>query len=643
MEERPSERPHEKRYHHGEERSPSRAKKSLKNEPSQCHYQNQETQTKKTGNGKINWSSTDREKVPSASDTLSAPYPANGHGHRSQLDPNWKLKQPGKVHSTLSKGGVKSGHAFKNSMDSRNDRPSDLRAHEGKKEPAAPLNGVVAINSGFLINGYPGKPATDNDGSGSESGYATPKKRKPQRGSVRGAEPATVTPEAVTHPKQEAEPPIPEQVEKAVSPSQLTAKAEATPGAARAKSVPGSTPGIPPLPPMGEPQRKNLDSKATAAFGKKYEDRPGKAKLNTSMAAKEDSWTLFKPPPVFPVDNSSAKIVPKISYASKVKENLNKASQAAGEASPAQLPGRPPQVPMSAMKTITSPSFTNGPLLGEGNGCPLSGSLFTAASTVPPATSLSGAENVAPPLEEGGSTAAAAPSPATGDPRKHGLFIYPHAPSSSNMQPPLPSGRQAAAPPAAPANQKVLVDIFQNQWGLSFINDPSAGPEGGTGSRWPAGKGVVAEVTFQGECPGDHAPLPKPHELDKRTSPQTLSSVLKACPPAVPGREGAAQAQPASPDGQKDAEAGSLGAIVFTSSKDPAVEALRASPTNPALALPREATCPKDMDRRSSWGSFDLKAAVNYHTKEMEYILNLQKQDPKRVVLYGETKDGPDQ
>ncbi|MGH0145386.1 UNVERIFIED_CONTAM: hypothetical protein FKN15_004677 [Acipenser sinensis] len=31
------------------------------------------------------------------------------------------------------------------------------------------------------------------------------------------------------------------------------------------------------------------------------------------------SWTLFKPPPAFPVDNSSAKTVPKISYASKVK------------------------------------------------------------------------------------------------------------------------------------------------------------------------------------------------------------------------------------------------------------------------------------------------------------------------------------
>ncbi|KAG8430279.1 hypothetical protein GDO86_018084 [Hymenochirus boettgeri] len=36
-----------------------------------------------------------------------------------------------------------------------------------------------------------------------------------------------------------------------------------------------------------------------------------------------DSWLLFKPLPVFPVDSSSARTLPKISYASKVKENLD--------------------------------------------------------------------------------------------------------------------------------------------------------------------------------------------------------------------------------------------------------------------------------------------------------------------------------
>ncbi|KAI1893411.1 hypothetical protein AGOR_G00123450 [Albula goreensis] len=678
MEERPSDRPHEKRYHHGGERSPSRTKTSLKNDPSQC--QHQETQTKKAGNGKINGSVTEREKTPSASDSVGIPYPANGNGHRSQLDSNWKLKQSGKAHPTLSKTGSRGGHGYRNSMDSRNDRTPDLRAYEGKKEPGTLPNGVVPLSSGLFTNGYPSKPSPDNDGSGSESGYATPKKRKSPRSGAKGVEPVTQPlQETTTNPlKQEPEPPIPEQTEKPAA-----TKVEAPASAARAKHAPVSTvapnPTAAPLPSC-EPQRKNSDSKATgSSFSKKHEDRPSKAKSNASSKEKEDSWTLFKPPPVFPVDNSSAKIVPKISYASKVKENLNKAAQAAGEvpaapspqSAPSQAPGRPSQVPMSAMKTITSSSFANGPLSGEGNGCSLSGPLFASASTV-------ALDNVAPGMEEGSGLTNSAPSSSssssssssatpsvsvTGEPRKHGLFVYPLAPSSSNMQPALPSGRQtdppAPTPAPAPTNQKALGDIFQNQWGLSFINDPSTGPEGGGAvPRHPSGKGKAPEVTFQGDCP---TPLPthgvleatpslKAPELEKRTSPQPHSSVLKLGPPPPPAltRDGTAQTQPSGPtDGQTDTEARSLSAIVFASPKEPpsvVVEALRASPTNGASSpLPRGPSHSKGLDRRCSWGSFDLKAAVNYHTKEMESILNLQKQDPKRVVVYGETKDGPNQ
>ncbi|KAJ8383907.1 hypothetical protein AAFF_G00213700 [Aldrovandia affinis] len=594
MEERPSDRAHEKHYHHGGERSPSRAKTSLKNDPSQC--QHQETQTKKTGDGKINGSTTEREK------TVGTAYPANGNGHRSQLDSNWKLKQSGKAHPTHSKVGIKGSHGYRIGMDSRNDRAPDLRAHEGKKEPVALPNGVVPLSSGFFTNGYPGKPAPDNDGSGSESGYATPKKRKPLRGTGKGVEPV-IQPalETAASPKPEAHAPVPEQMEKPAA-----AKAETRPKQALVPAVTAL--------PACEPQHKNSDGKAAAAgpFSKKHEDRPGKAKPNAKE--KEDSWTLFKPPPVFPVDNSSAKIVPKISYASKVKENLNKAAQAGGEAvaslGPPQLPapGRPSQVPMSAMKTITSSSFANGPLTGEGNGCPLSRPLFALASTVPP-------ENVVLAADESAST-----------------------------------------------NQKALGDIFQNQWGLSFINDPSAGPDGaGSGGVAPArrtpGKGKAAEVTFQGDSPVAPAPqaggpeaVPpaKAYELEKRTSPQTPnSSVLKAGLPLAlaPTATQVGQTLPSGPDGQKDAEAQSLGAIAFTSPKDPAVvEPRGAMPANGISSpRPRGSGLPKAQDHGCSWGSFDVKAAVNYHTNEMEYILNLQKQDPKRVVVYGETKDGPDQ
>ncbi|XP_035241661.1 nuclear fragile X mental retardation-interacting protein 2 isoform X1 [Anguilla anguilla] len=666
MEERPSDRAHEKRYHHGGERSSSRTKTSLKNDPSQC--QHQETQTKKTGNGRINGSAVEREcATRPASDSVGVAYSANANGHQAQLDAAWKPKQSGRAPPAISKPGSRGGVGYRNGiMGSRNDRSPDLLAPEGKKEPA-PLPNGVSVPLGFFTNGYPGNkppPAPDNDGSGSESGYATPRKRKPLRsgaggkGAESGAQPPPEAPES----------PAPEPTEKPPGPA---SRAEArTNKQAPVSAATPVTMAIPP-PPTGacEPQRRNFDGKAAGAFGRKQDDRPGKAKSGPVVTAtakeREDSWTLFKPPPVFPVDNSSAKIVPKISYASKVKENLNRAGgevppPSGPQSAPPQAPGRPAQVPMSAMKTITSSGFANGALCSaEGHAYSLTGTLF--ASTVPP-------ENVAPPADEGGGVL----DGAVAEPRKPSLFVYPLAPSSSNMQLALPSGRQAdppvtaphpapapgSDPSSAPANQKALGDIFQNQWGLSFINDPSAGPEGGAvgaGAERVPGTGAVAEVTFQGDCPvappapreaSEAAPPPpKAHESEKRTSPQTHSSVLKAGPPPAPPplREGGPQAP--GPDGQRDAaEARNLGAIVFASPKDPPApaEPLGASPTNGAPLL-RGPAHPKGLERRCSWGSFDLKAAVSYHTKEMECVLNLQKQDPKRVVLYGETKDGPNQ
>ncbi|CAM4566681.1 uncharacterized protein [Lepidochelys kempii] len=89
-----------------------------------------------------------------------------------------------------------------------------------------------------------------------------------------------------------------------------------------------------------------------------------------------EPWALFRPPPAFPVDSSRARTLPKISYASKLKENLER---------------QPACVPASALRTA-------GPL--------------------------------------------------------------------PNCSP---------APPAEPH----LGAIFQNQWGLSFINEPGAGQGGG--------------------------------------------------------------------------------------------------------------------------------------------------------------------
>lgn len=168
--------------------------------------------------------------------------------------------------------------------------------------------------------------------------------------------------------------------------------------------------------------------------------------------------------------------------------------------------------------------------------------------------------------------------------KKSSLFIYP-----SNMQAVLLSAVQAEPP--FQTNQQSLGDIFQNQWGLSFINEPSAGPE--TASRKPVDT-KTAEVTFQGECPtalvsqgAETAPLgpdqpvfPKAYELDKRTSPQLLSGILKL---GTTGEGGGFLLESHQSSGLRQAELGSPGAFVFLS-KDYNLESRLASPTNSLLA-----------------------------------------------------------
>ncbi|XP_067306592.1 FMR1-interacting protein NUFIP2 isoform X2 [Pseudorasbora parva] len=641
MEERPCEGAIGVYISHGAENEPGRSNISVNNDQNHSQFQNEKTQTKKTENGKINGTLKEGEVTPISFNPDSSLQPANGNGDRHLLDINLKQKPTRRAFTADSTGDRKGRNTSKNRMDFKNDKSSELNTLEGKKEALSSLNGVVSLNSVPLTNGYPSKPGADNDGSGSESGYTTPKKRRAQRNGKAGDNvTASAQGKAMQQGgKQDHGPVAPESASGSqVESGRAGSKAETH---LKAKDPPASA--TPPPLPVAELQRKNLEGKVAS---KRFEDRSSKVKVATST--KEDSWTLFKPPPVFPVDNSSAKIVPKISYASKVKENLNKTAQAGGEAlTPApQVPGRPPQVPMSAVKTITSASFTNGPLPGEGNGCPLPGSHFSSGPLL--ATPAVATENVASPPGSG-TMAIGSSTISVAEPRKPSLFVYPVTPS--NMQLSLPSGRQAD-PPAAATNQKSLGDIFQNQWGLSFINEPSAGPE--SVAYCSNGKDVPVEVCFQGGCPAtvatqtsstsqrpDQPPFPKAHEPDKRTNAQNLSRGVSG------GATAASRAVPETPvfslDPQRD-ETGIHGAIVFcSSSKDICAELPPTSPAAPKVALAKDQGHTKGFDRRSSWGSFDLKAAVNYHTREMEYILNLQKQDPNRVVLYSESWDGPAQ
>lgn len=565
-----------------------------------------------SGNIKVNVSDEEVEKNTHRSDAAGMSHPPNSNGNRHTSNTNVKPKTTQKLYTTVPKVNSK-GLDHKKNMDLKNDKEKavDLNYHEGqpldKKDSVLLQNGIV--NHGLIINGYSSK---DNDGSGSEGGYTTPKKRKARCNNTKNTDNVIREKEKDMqqgNTTQESGAFNLETTEKGgtsrLDGFRATHKVDPQSTTRRAVVSEAS---------VGESQRKSSDGKVVGTFGKKTEERH-KAKL--SSPSKEDSWTLFKPPPVFPVDNSSAKIDSKISYASKVKENLNKVAQGGGEALPP--PVRLSQVPMSAMKTKTSASFTNGP----GNGT----FFATAASSIPPAPSIPSGENVACPLESNSSSTTSHVDGDAYELRKCTLLIYP-----LNMQPVLPSARHPD-PPTTQTNQKALGDIFQNQWGLSFINEPNLGTEG-------ANVQVPAEDTTVGtperECQAVTAKTAQPcfdvspsflepstlaQDLEKRTcAPCTVSNT---CSPACVISEEEKKLQPCGQEKTK-VEAKGAGSAVADPGKGNGAKPAQGQVTNLLFGLSKEQAHSKDIGRTCSWGSFDVKAAVTYHTKgNFNYLLHL--------------------
>nr|XP_005003619.1 LOW QUALITY PROTEIN: nuclear fragile X mental retardation-interacting protein 2 [Cavia porcellus] len=636
---------------HGAEGSPKAQPKPLKHEQKHTLQQHQETPKKKTGYGEINGNAGEREISLKSlgSDEATNPISRVLNGNQQVVDA--ALKQTLKA-GTFGKTGIKTKNFIqKNSMDKKNGKSYENKSGENqsvdKTDTVAIPNGVVTNNAGYITNGYMGKGA-DNDGSGSESGYTTPKKRKARRNSAKGCENLNLVQDKIMQ-QETSVPPLKQGLE-TFKPDYSEQKGNRVDGSKpiwKYETGPGGTTRGKPA--VGDTLRKNSDIKP-GVNSKKFDDRP-KGKHASAVASKEDSWTLFKPPPVFPVDNSSAKIVPKISYASKVKENLNKiiqnssvspsssssSSSSTGETQ-TQSSSRLSQVPMSALKSVTSANFSNGPVLAgtDTSMYPPGGQtlLTTAANTLTPISS--GTDSV---LQDMSLTSAAV------EQIKSSLFIYP-----SNMQSVLLSTAQVDLP--SQTDQQNLGDIFQNQWGLSFINDPSAGPETVIGK---SSDHKAMEVTFQGEYPAtlvsqgaeiipsgtEHPVFPKAYELEKRTSPQVLGSILK---PGTTSESGALSLEPSHIGDLQKADPNSQGALVFLS-KDYEIENQNplASPTNTLLGSAKEQRHQRGLERNDSWGSFDPRAAIVYHTKEMESIWNLQKQDPKRIITYNEAMDSPDQ
>ncbi|XP_030065088.1 nuclear fragile X mental retardation-interacting protein 2 [Microcaecilia unicolor] len=193
------------------------------------------------------------------------------------------------------------------------------------------------------------------------------------------------------------------------------------------------------------------------------EEMDGKPAVTT--AGREETWSLFKQLPVFPVDSSSARTLPKISYASKVKENLEKRTPEPAAVSAAKTT----MVPASAVKTTNS--LPNCVLSTSQNDPYRTGTTAATSATFLP-------------------TLGAPSSPATPELVPHHLDS---SPSSENGQ-----SAPGSPPCAYSQNKEHLGAIFQNEWGLSFINDPNAGQALSAGETPPLVTNVP-EVTAEME------------------------------------------------------------------------------------------------------------------------------------------------
>ncbi|KAK7904420.1 hypothetical protein WMY93_017027 [Mugilogobius chulae] len=87
------------------------------------------------------------------------------------------------------------------------------------------------------------------------------------------------------------------------------------------QNSPGNEPNGPTTQPQGPAVRKEKERKAHKGRSSRRESQKGAKDRKVSQKERwvEDSLSLLKPPPAFPVQDSPAKLQPAVSYASKVK------------------------------------------------------------------------------------------------------------------------------------------------------------------------------------------------------------------------------------------------------------------------------------------------------------------------------------
>lgn len=446
-------------------------------------------------------------------------------------------------------------------MNCEKEKP-ELKKAVNKEPLASPPNGIVAslgIDS-VSSNGYAGQAGLDHD----SNPYITPKKRWVQRNSkemecttVVGKDKSMAQASVVTSVSLHNPDITPGSASKSME-ALSEQEALATEHVSRDSSTPS---------PVAEPVEDTQTPGDETSAAKDPVRKP-----------QDPSWILSQPPPVFPVDRGWAKMASRSSYASKVKENLNVTAQATGETQPPQTqaaPARLSQVPMSAVKMVSFPSRHRNSPFPE---------LLTPSTPASPPGPADDKD-----LPSSGVGPSARPEESSQP------SLVPRPPLNLQLDPLF--GVHASLP-GDTARSETLEDIFENQWGLSFLSEPSpgtlAGGAGGGGGGEPAFSSKRADVT--------------PAASD--SSPHREARFPAAGAPLPPRVQVPLEEE----------QGGAGGGVGFFAPSGDVVPS----------------ACPDT----ESWGRFDLRSAVRYHSAEMEGLLKLQKQDPKQVVHYSETEGG---
>ncbi|XP_068930091.1 FMR1-interacting protein NUFIP2-like [Petaurus breviceps papuanus] len=359
----------------------------------------------------------------------------------------------------------------------------------------------------------------------------------------------------------------------------------------------------------------------------------------TALAVpEEEAWSPFKQTTVFSISSSN---VPKVTYASKVKQNLPKVESPTTSLRSCQQSELSPE---SAATLYLSSAMTGSPILMVSHELtqvsisPLK-SVNSLDSVNASDKSMNAQSSQTLPLE-----ARLIRRPSC-SPKS---VIHKMKPSCPSAQPnffPYPSYMPVAlrglkANITRPQTEvQMLEEIFQNEWGLSFITELSIGPEF-TEEIAPEPKVIqphkcpsplALQETSKSPCVPQCVVKPKVYNMSKWLNPQGFEDIK---PPAPVQEREALILYPSLGDEQlQQATPKSHEAFVplLSNYKLKNSEHL---PTNPSP----DSTL-KDSEQKNDWEPLNFRAVVEYHMAEMQSVLDMQKQDPQRVIIYDESMD----